>query len=144
MAADKKDAKKNKVEAPKKGVPVKKKNKKVVTEGIIFIHASFNNTIVNLTDQQGNSLAQHSSGAAGFSGSRKHTPFAGQVAAEKIALLAKTEYKMEKVDVRVKGPGPARDSATRAISMAGLEVTSITDETPIPHNGCRPSKRRRI
>jgi small subunit ribosomal protein S11 len=144
MAADKKDSKKNKTEVVKKSAPVKKKNKKVVTEGIVFVHASFNNTIINVTDNQGNSLAQHSSGAAGFSGSRKHTPFAAQVAAEKVATIAKEEFKMEKVEVRVKGPGPGRDSSVRALSMAGLEVTSILDETPIPHNGCRPSKRRRI
>ncbi len=128
----------------KKAVSTKKKQKKIVTDGRVFIHASFNNTIITVADRQGNVLGQKSAGGAGFSGSRKHTPFAAQIAAEHAATLAKEEYKMEAVDVEVKGPGPGRESTVRAFNSAGLKVKSITDTTPIPHNGCRPSKRRRV
>ncbi len=128
----------------KKGAPVKKKNRRVVADGRVYVKASFNNTIITITDKQGNSLGQSSSGAVGFSGSRKHTPFAAQEAAAKIAAIAKEEYKMEQVDVEITGPGPGRESSVRALNAVGLKVKSITDTTPIPHNGCRPSKRRRI
>tara|TARA_R110000868_G_scaffold318028_1_gene578829 strand:- start:41192 stop:41599 length:408 start_codon:yes stop_codon:yes gene_type:complete len=122
----------------------KKKAKKTVMHGKAFINASFNNTIITIADRNGNSLGQASSGAAGFSGSRKHTPFAAQVAAENAARMAKDNFNMEIVDVEVKGPGPGRESAVRSFNGVGLKVASITDTTPIPHNGCRPPKRRRV
>jgi small subunit ribosomal protein S11 len=121
----------------------KKKAKRVVTDGIAHIHASFNNTIVTISDRQGNSLSWATSGGSGFRGSRKSTPFAAQVAAEKATTVA-LEYGMKSVDVRVKGPGPGRESAVRALNAAGLRINSISDITPIPHNGCRPPKRRRV
>jgi len=121
----------------------RKKVKKVVTDGIAFVHASFNNTIVTITDRQGNALSWATAGGSGFRGSRKSTPFAAQVAAERAGEAAK-EYGLKNLDVRVKGPGPGRDSAVRALNNAGFKVTSITDATPIPHNGCRPPKRRRV
>jgi small subunit ribosomal protein S11 len=121
----------------------KKKIKRVVTDGIAHIHASFNNTIVTISDRQGNALAWATSGGSGFRGSRKSTPFAAQVAAEKASTTA-LEYGMKSVDVRVKGPGPGRESAVRALNAAGLRINSISDITPIPHNGCRPPKRRRV
>ncbi len=124
--------------------PKNKKAKKVVTDGIIYINASFNNTIITVADQQGNVLRQSSSGAAGFGGSRKHTPFAAQVAAERLANVVKDEFKMERVEVNVKGPGPGRESTIRAFNAAGFKVSSIEDCTPIPHNGCRPPKKRRV
>jgi small subunit ribosomal protein S11 len=122
---------------------VRKKVKKNVVEGIAHIHASFNNTIVTITDRQGNALAWATSGGSGFRGSRKSTPFAAQVAAEK-AGTAVQEYGMKSVEVMVKGPGPGRESAVRALNGCGLKVTNITDVTPIPHNGCRPPKKRRV
>lgn len=121
----------------------KKKIKRVVTDGIAHVHASFNNTIVTISDRQGNALTWATSGGSGFRGSRKSTPFAAQVAAEKACTVA-LEYGMKSVDVRVKGPGPGRESAVRALNAAGLRINSISDITPIPHNGCRPSKRRRV
>ena len=121
----------------------RKKVRKVVTEGIAHIHASFNNTIVTITDRQGNSIAASSSGAQGFKGSRKSTPFAAQMAAEACAKIA-MEHGMHKVAVFVKGPGSGRETAIRSLQAAGLEVSSIQDKTPIPHNGCRPKKRRRV
>ncbi len=121
----------------------KKKIKRVVTDGIAHIHASFNNTIVTISDRQGNALSWATSGGSGFRGSRKSTPFAAQVAAEKASVVA-LEYGMKSVDVRVKGPGPGRESAVRALNAAGLRINSISDITPIPHNGCRPPKRRRV
>ncbi len=121
----------------------RKKTKRVVTEGIAHIHASFNNTIITITDRQGNALCWATSGGSGFRGSRKSTPFAAQVAAEK-ASNAAIEYGMKNVDVFVKGPGPGRESAVRALNNAGLRINSIADATPIPHNGCRPPKRRRV
>lgn len=122
----------------------KKKVKKIVNEGKIFVHASFNNTIITFADRQGNRLHQTSSGGAGFSGSRKHTPFAAQVAADAGATFCISEHKMESAEVQIKGPGPGRESAVRAVNAAGIKVTKITDTTPIPHNGCRPPKKRRI
>ena len=121
----------------------RKKVKKVVTEGIAHVHASFNNTIITITDRQGNAIAASSSGAQGFKGSRKSTPFAAQMAAEAAAKTA-MEHGLKKVAVYVKGPGSGRETAIRSLQAAGLEVSSIQDKTPIPHNGCRPKKRRRV
>jgi len=121
----------------------KVKSKKVVTDGMAHIHASFNNTIVTITDRQGNALCWATSGGSGFRGSRKSTPFAAQVAADKAGQMAK-EYGLKNLDVNVKGPGPGRESAVRALNSAGFKITSITDVTPIPHNGCRPPKKRRV
>jgi len=123
--------------------PVKKKVKKDVSDGIAHIHASFNNTIIMITDRQGNALAWATSGGSGFRGSRKSTPFAAQVAAEKAGDKVK-EYGMKNLEVEVKGPGPGRESAVRALNNAGFQITNITDVTPIPHNGCRPPKKRRV
>ena len=122
---------------------IKKKSKKIVTDGIAHIHASFNNTIVMITDRHGSALCWATSGGSGFRGSRKSTPFAAQVAAGKAGSAAKT-FGMKNLDVRVKGPGPGRDSAIRGLNAEGLKIVSITDTTPIPHNGCRPSKKRRV
>ena len=121
----------------------RKKVKKNVTEGIAHIHASFNNTIITITDRQGNALSWATSGGAGFKGSRKSTPFAAQVAAEKAGNAAQ-EHGVKMVEVRVKGPGPGRESAVRALNALGFKIGSISDVTPVPHNGCRPQKRRRI
>ena len=121
----------------------KKKEKKVVPYGIVHVQASFNNTIVTFTDQVGNVLAWSSSGSLGFRGSRKGTPFAAQQASLTAANKAK-EYGLRVVEVRVSGPGAGRESAVRALSTAGIEVRGIKDTTPIPHNGCRPPKRRRV
>lgn len=121
----------------------KKKVKQVVTDAVAHIHATFNNTIVTITDRQGNALCWATSGGSGFRGSRKSTPFAAQVAAEKAGQLA-TEYGVKNMDVMVKGPGPGRDSAVRGLNSVGFKITSIADVTPIPHNGCRPPKKRRV
>ncbi len=121
----------------------RKKAKRVVVDGLAHIHASFNNTIITITDRQGNALSWATSGGSGFRGSRKSTPFAAQVAAERASNVA-VEFGMKSVDVFVKGPGPGRESAVRAINSAGLKINSISDVTPIPHNGCRPPKRRRV
>jgi small subunit ribosomal protein S11 len=128
---------------PKTGARVRKKVKKNVAEGIAHIHASFNNTIITITDRQGNALSWATSGGAGFKGSRKSTPFAAQVAAEKAGRVA-VECGVKNLEVRIKGPGPGRESAVRALNALGIKITSISDVTPIPHNGCRPPKRRRI
>lgn len=121
----------------------RKKIRKQISEGILHVHASFNNTIVTVTDKQGNALSWGTAGGAGFKGSRKSTPFAAQVAAEKAGRLA-LEYGLKSLDVEIKGPGPGRESAVRAMNALGIRITSITDVTPMPHNGCRPPKRRRI
>lgn len=121
----------------------RKKVKKVVTDGLAHVHASFNNTIITITDRQGNTLAWATSGGSGFRGSRKSTPFAAQVAAERAGEAAKA-YGLKNLDVLVKGPGPGRESAVRALNNVGYKIGSITDVTPIPHNGCRPPKRRRV
>ena len=121
----------------------RKKVKKDVSDGIAHIHASFNNTIIMITDRQGNALAWATAGGSGFRGSRKSTPFAAQVAAEKAGEKVK-EYGMKNLEVEVKGPGPGRESAVRALNNAGFQITNITDVTPIPHNGCRPPKKRRV
>jgi small subunit ribosomal protein S11 len=130
--------------APAKGKKTfKKKERKNIPYGIVHISASFNNTLISITDANGNLLAQSSSGARGFRGSRKGTPFAAQQAATEVARKA-LEAGMREVEVRVKGPGGGRESAIRAINQAGIRVSSIRDTTPIPHNGCRPPKRRRV
>lgn len=121
----------------------RKKVKKNVSEGIAHIHASFNNTIVTITDRQGNALSWSTAGGAGFKGSRKSTPFAAQIAAE-IAGKAAQECGVKNLEVRIKGPGPGRDSAVRALNAAGFKITTLSDVTPVPHNGCRPPKKRRI
>ena len=125
--------------------PVKsrKKIKKNIVEGVAHIHSSFNNTIVTISDRQGNALSWATSGGVGFKGSRKSTPFAAQVAAEHAGRAA-LEYGVKNLEIRVKGPGPGRDSAVRALNATGFKITSITDVTPVPHNGCRPHKKRRI
>ena len=122
---------------------VRKKVKKNVAEGIAHVHASFNNTIVTITDRQGNALSWATSGSNGFKGSRKSTPFAAQVAAE-VAGKAAQECGVKNLEVRIKGPGPGRESAVRALNNVGFKITSISDVTPVPHNGCRPPKKRRI
>jgi small subunit ribosomal protein S11 len=127
----------------KANVRVRKKVKKNVAEGIAHVHASFNNTIITITDRQGNALSWATSGGAGFRGSRKSTPFAAQVAAEAAGKAAQ-EYGVKNLEVRIKGPGPGRESAVRALNAVGFKITSIADVTPIPHNGCRPPKKRRI
>ena len=122
---------------------VRKKVRKNISDGIAHVHASFNNTIITITDRQGNALSWASSGGQGFKGSRKSTPFAAQVAAE-AAGKAAVECGVKNLEVRIKGPGPGRESSVRALNALGMKITSITDVTPIPHNGCRPPKKRRI
>jgi len=131
----------------------RKKVKRVVTDGVAHVHASFNNTIVTITDRQGNALSWATSGGSGFRGSRKSTPFAAQVAADRAGQAA-LEYGLKNLEVRIKGPGPGRESAVRALHAVGYKITNINDITPIPHNinditpiphnGCRPPKRRRV
>jgi small subunit ribosomal protein S11 len=127
----------------KKPVRTRKRVKKQVADGMAHIHASFNNTIVTLTDRQGNALSWATAGGSGFRGSRKSTPFAAQVAADRAGEAAK-EFGLKNIEVFVKGPGPGRESAIRALNAAGFKITNITDVTPIPHNGCRPPKKRRV
>lgn len=121
----------------------RKRVKMTVTDGMAFVYASFNNTIVTITDRQGNTLSWATAGGSGFKGSRKSTPFAAQVAAEKAGQKA-SDYGVKNLEVRVKGPGPGRESAVRSLNNAGFNITNITDVTPIPHNGCRPPKKRRV
>ena len=121
----------------------RKKVKRSLVDGVAHVHASFNNTIITITDRQGNALAWATAGGSGFRGSRKSTPFAAQVAAERAGEAAK-EYGLENLEVKVKGPGPGRESAVRALNACGFKISSIKDVTPIPHNGCRPPKRRRV
>ena len=121
----------------------KKKTKRNVIEGVVHIHASFNNTIITITDRSGNTLAWATAGGSGFRGSRKSTPFAAQIAAERAGTKAQ-EYGLKDISVKVKGPGPGRESALRALNAIGLNVVSIEDVTPLPHNGCRPPKQRRV
>lgn len=121
----------------------KKKVVKNIVDGIVHVHASFNNTIITISDRQGNTLCWATSGGSGFRGSRKSTPFAAQVAAEKAGQIAR-DMGMQNIEVCVKGPGPGRESAVRALNSVGFKITNITDVTPIPHNGCRPPKRRRV
>jgi small subunit ribosomal protein S11 len=133
----------NKPAAAQSTSKAKKKARRVVTDGIAHVQASFNNTVVTITDRQGNALSWATSGGAGFRGSRKSTPFAAQVAAERAGRGAQ-ECGVKNIEVRIKGPGPGRESAVRALNAIGLKISSIADVTPIPHNGCRPPKRRRV
>ena len=121
----------------------RKKVKKTVVDAIAHVHASFNNTIITITDRQGNALSWATAGGCGFRGSRKSTPFAAQVAAERAGTAAQ-DCGVKNLEVRVKGPGPGRESAVRALNAAGFRIVNIEDVTPIPHNGCRPPKRRRV
>jgi small subunit ribosomal protein S11 len=121
----------------------KKKVKRVVSDGVAHIHATFNNTIVTISDRQGNALSWATAGGSGFRGSRKSTPFAAQVAAERAGQVAQ-EMGMKNLEVMVKGPGPGRDSAVRSLNNIGFKISRIDDVTPIPHNGCRPPKKRRV
>ena len=124
-------------------VAKKKKIKRNVIEGVAHIHATLNNTIITITDRSGNTLSWATAGGSGFRGSRKSTPFAAQVAAEKAGTKAK-EFGLKDISVKIKGPGPGRESALRALNAIGLNVVSIEDVTPLPHNGCRPPKQRRV
>ncbi len=121
----------------------KKKVKKNVVDGIVHVHATFNNTIVTITDRKGNALSWATAGGSGFRGSRKSTPFAAQVAAERAGEVAK-DFGMKNLEVKIKGPGPGRESAVRALNNIGFNITFIEDVTPIPHNDCRPPKKRRV
>ncbi len=121
----------------------RKKVKKNVVDGVAHVHASINNTIITITDRQGNALSWATAGGAGFKGSRKSTPFAAQVAAENAGKMA-LEYGVKNLEVRIKGPGPGRESSVRALNALGFKITSISDVTPVPHNGCRPPKKRRV
>jgi small subunit ribosomal protein S11 len=125
------------------GTKPRKRVKKSVVDGIAHIHASFNNTIITITDRQGNTLSWATSGGSGFRGSRKSTPFAAQVASERAGQAA-LDFGLKNLEVRVKGPGPGRESAVRALNALGYKITNISDVTPIPHNGCRPPKKRRV
>ncbi|HYE37132.1 30S ribosomal protein S11 [Methylocaldum sp.] len=120
-----------------------KRIKRDISDGIVHISASFNNTIITITDRKGNALAWATAGASGFRGSRKSTPFAAQVAAEKAGSIVK-DFGVRNLDVRIKGPGPGRESAVRTLNNMGFKITNIIDDTPIPHNGCRPPKKRRV
>ncbi len=125
--------------------PIKgrKKVKRTVIDGMAHIHASFNNTIITITDRQGNALTWATAGGSGFRGSRKSTPFAAQIASQKAGEMA-LEFGMKSLEVFIKGPGPGRESAVRALNAVGFKITNITDVTPVPHNGCRPPKKRRV
>ena len=121
----------------------RKKVKRTVVDGVAHIHASFNNTIITITDRQGNTLTWATAGGSGFRGSRKSTPFAAQIASQKAGEMA-LEFGMKNIEVFIKGPGPGRESAVRALNTVGFKITNITDVTPVPHNGCRPPKKRRV
>jgi len=121
----------------------RKKVKRTVIDGMAHIHASFNNTIITITDRQGNTLSWATAGGSGFRGSRKSTPFAAQIASQKAGEMA-LEFGMKSLEVFIKGPGPGRESAVRALNSVGFKITNITDVTPVPHNGCRPPKKRRV
>jgi small subunit ribosomal protein S11 len=127
----------------KPATKTRKRIKQQVVDGIVHVHASFNNTIITITDRKGNTLSWATAGGSGFRGSRKSTPFAAQVAAERAGTVAQ-EYGVKNLEVEIKGPGPGRESAVRALNNLGFRVLSITDATPIPHNGCRPPKKRRV
>lgn len=125
------------------GTSVRRKGKRQIADGLAHIHASFNNTIVTITDRQGGALAWATAGGSGFRGARKSTPFAAQVAAERAGTTAQ-EYGLQNLEVFINGPGPGREAAVRALNSVGYRITNITDVTPIPHNGCRPPKKRRV
>jgi small subunit ribosomal protein S11 len=125
------------------GARIKRRERKNIVAGVAHVNSTFNNTLITITDQQGNAIAWASSGAQGFKGSRKSTPYAAQVAAENAGRQA-MEHGMRTLDVQIKGPGSGRESALRALQAVGFAITSIRDVTPIPHNGCRPPKRRRV
>jgi small subunit ribosomal protein S11 len=127
----------------KPATKARKRIKQQVVDGIVHVHASFNNTIITITDRKGNTLSWATAGGSGFRGSRKSTPFAAQVAAERAGTVAQ-EYGIKNLEVEIKGPGPGRESAVRALNNLGFRVLSISDVTPIPHNGCRPPKKRRV
>ncbi|MGH8127840.1 MAG: 30S ribosomal protein S11 [Gammaproteobacteria bacterium] len=127
----------------KPATKTRKRIKQQVVDGIVHVHASFNNTIITISDRKGNVLSWATSGGSGFRGSRKSTPFAAQVAAERAGTVAQ-EYGVKNLEVEIKGPGPGRESAVRALNNLGFRVLSISDVTPIPHNGCRPPKKRRV
>ncbi|MEQ8288968.1 MAG: 30S ribosomal protein S11 [Gammaproteobacteria bacterium] len=127
----------------KASTKTRKRVKKTVVDGVAHIHASFNNTIITITDRQGNTLSWATSGGSGFRGSRKSTPFAAQIASQKAGEVAR-DFGMQNLEVFIKGPGPGRESAVRALNSIGFKITNITDVTPIPHNGCRPPKKRRV
>ena len=127
----------------KQPAKVRKKVKRQILDAVAHVHASFNNTIITITDRQGNAISWATAGGCGFKGSRKSTPFAAQVAAERAGTSAK-DYGVKNLEVRVKGPGPGRESAVRALNAVGFRITQIDDVTPIPHNGCRPPKKRRV
>jgi small subunit ribosomal protein S11 len=141
--ADQKQNTQQAAAAAQGGKPARKKVRKNVLDAIAHVHASFNNTIITITDRQGNTLSWATSGGCGYRGSRKSTPFAAQVAAERAGTAAQ-EHGVKNVEVRVMGPGPGRESAVRALNGCGLKITNIEDVTPIPHNGCRPPKKRRV
>ncbi|WWO99328.1 MAG: 30S ribosomal protein S11 [Candidatus Dasytiphilus stammeri] len=127
----------------KTSIKIRKRVKKQICDAVAHIHASFNNTIVTITDRQGNTLAWATSGGSGFRGSRKSTPFAAQIAAEHCAEAVK-DYGIKNLEVMINGPGPGRESSIRALNASGFRIINIIDVTPIPHNGCRPPKRRRV
>ena len=139
-----KDAKEQPGGAPPAAAPrARKKERKNITSGVAHVNASFNNTVITITDAQGNTIAWSSSGSQGFKGSRKSTPYAAQIAAESAGRKA-MEHGMKQLEIEVKGPGAGRESALRALQTVGFAITTIRDVTPIPHNGCRPPKRRRV
>ena len=144
MSAEKKDQKEKEVKTIKKSTYSKKKKvKKNIVNGKAFVLSTFNNTIISITDNDGNVLSWSSAGSKGFKGSRKSTPYAAQVAADDAAIKA-SEYGLKNIDVEVKGPGSGRETALRALQARGFKILSIKDASPIPHNGCRPPKRRRV
>ena len=125
-------------------IKAKKKVKKIVTDGILHVYATFNNTIVSVTDRSGGVIYWATAGGSGFRGSRKSTPYAAQMAGEKVAQVVRDDYGMKTIEAEVKGPGPGRESAVRSFIAAGIKITKIVDKTRIPHNGCRPRKKRRV
>jgi len=138
-----KDIKADEAKGQKKKLKVKKKEKKNVVNGNVYVNATFNNTIVTITDKQGNVISWSSAGLKGFKGSRKSTPYAAQVAADDAAAKA-LEHGLKNISVEIKGPGSGRETALRALQARGFKITSIRDASPMPHNGCRPPKRRRV